>query len=297
MLWIVGMIASEAFEIMSSHEPIAQGSTAGIRYSSRLMAALNRFTGNLAAEAPNPMVHKYGRAYDHLIAADALRYREELDAALTEYRQAIDLRQDFVEAHIGVGKCLRRKGEFQDAVGAFKRALSQNAFNKEVHLDIGKCYNDLGLVKQAIAHYERAVKLDPTFLEAKFGLALIVELQGDTTYAMRLYKEIVALDEEFLPAYNNLGSIHLRLCAYDDARKVFEELVERSPEFGRGHLGLALTLDRMGSRREALTAYHRVLTLKPTARNAEFIQRRIVALNTELGRSKTRNGAMMVRVK
>lgn len=283
---------------MSSHPPMAQGSAAaGIRYSSRLMAALNRFTGNLAVEAPNPMAHKYGRAYDHLIAADALRYREELDAALGEYQQAIALRQDFAEAHIGAGKCLRRKGEFQRAVAAFKRALSQNGFNKDVHLDIGKCYNDLGLVKQAIAHYERAVKIDPAFLEAKFGLALIVELQGDTAYATRLYHDIIALDEEFLPAYNNLGSIHLRLCAYDEARRVFEDLVERSPEFGRGHLGLALTLDRMGRKREALLSYQRVLTLKPTARNAEFIERRILAINSELGRSRTRNGMVMVRVK
>jgi tetratricopeptide (TPR) repeat protein len=265
--------------------------------SSRLMGALHRFTNGFVTEVRNPLALRYGEAYELLIAGDGHLCREEWDAAIGCYRQALTLREDFTEAAVGLARCLKRKGDCEGAVRHFRNALAKTPFDRDLHIDLAKCYNDLGRLPEAIREYERAVKLDPSHIEARFGLALVVELNSNLEYAARLYREIIARDPQFLPSYNNLGSICLRQGEYEEAEHLFRELTRLAPDFPRGYLGLALTLDRAGRTREALDVYLHVLTLKPGSRNVDYIEKRILTLNTQLGRTKTRGRTTLVRVK
>ncbi|WP_303674255.1 tetratricopeptide repeat protein [Vampirovibrio chlorellavorus] len=274
-----------------------QATQPGLRYSSKLMTALNRFTGGLATEVTNPLKVKYGKAYDYLISGDTHRYREEIDTAIAQYRLALKQRQDFTEAYVGIAKCLRRKGDSLGAIQYLDQALSQNGFRKELHQDIAKCYAECGYTAKAIYHYERAIKLDRQSVEARFGLALVVEMTEDFDYTVRLYEQIIAIEPEFLPAYNNLGSIFMRLGRYDEAEALFNTLITKAPDFTRGHLGLAITLDKAGKRQQAIDSYTQVLRLRPSGKNSEFIEKRIINLNAELGRVKSSKNTTLVRIK
>lgn len=267
------------------------------RYSGKLMTALNRFTGGLATEVANPLKTKYGKAYDYLISGDSHRYREEIDVAIAQYRLAIEQREDFTEAYVGIAKCLRRKGDSLGAIQYLSQALSRNAFRKELHQDIAKCYAECGYTAKAVHHYERAIKLDAKSVEARFGLALVVEMTEDFDYTIRLYEEILRLEPEFLPAYNNLGSMLMRIGRYEEAEALFRTLIEKAPDFTRGHLGLAITLDKANKRAEAIRSYHQVLKLRPTGKNSDFIEKRIVNLNAEMGRVKSSKNATLVLIK
>lgn len=258
-----------------------------LKYSAKVLGALKQFTGGLAADVHNPMMNKYGPAYQYLISGDAQRCRENIEDALVAYRRALDIRQDFAEAHVGVGKCLKRKGDYTGAIVAFKQALKQNYFDKETHLNLAKCYNESGNIKRSVLHYRRAVQIDPAFIEAKFGLALILELDGQFEEPTRLYEEIITVDEGFLPAYNNLGSIYLRKERFEEAEKTFRTLIKRAPDFGRAHLGLAITLDKTNRAAEAIHFYTKAMELKYGARNVDFVKNRIIKLNQQLGRSRT----------
>lgn len=281
---------------MSSNEQ-RNSAAQGVQYSSKLMTALNRFAGGLSTEVKNPLKAKYGKAYDFLISGDTYRYREEIDTAIFHYQQALDCREDFTEAYLGMAKCLRRKGDVMNAIKYLNKAIEQNAFRKELHLDIAKCYTESGYTQKAIAHYERVIKLDNSNVEARFGLALVVEMADDIEYATRLYQEIIELEEDFLPAYNNLGSLYMRLGRLAESEDLFKILVSKAPDFTRGHLGLAITLDKSGKRGAAIDAYTQVLRMRPSSRNCEFIERRIIALNKEMGRTKTRRNTTLVLLK
>lgn len=269
----------------------------GVRYSSKLMTALNRFTGGLATEVANPLKVKYGKAYDYLISGDTHRYREEIDVAIAQYRLALEQREDFTEAYVGIAKCLRRKGDSLGAIQYLSHALSQNGFRKELHQDIAKCYAECGYTAKSIHHYERAIKLDRRAVEARFGLALVVEMTEDFDYTIRLYQQIIQIEPEFLPAYNNLGSIFMRLGRYEEAEALFRTLIAKAPDFTRGHLGLAITLDKAGKRKQAIASYNQVMRLRPTSKNTDFIEKRIVSLNAEMGRVKSSHGATLVLIK
>ncbi len=282
--------------VMSTNEQ-SQLQQQGLRYSSKLMTALNRFTNGLSTEVKNPLRSKYGKAYDFLIAGDTHRYREEIDTAIGHYQQALVERDDFTEAYLGIAKCLRRKGDMHGAIEALSSALTQNNFCKDLHLDMAKCYSETGYYKKAIYHYERVIKLDRSSVEGRFGLALVVETNQDIDYAIRLYEELTQLDAEFLPAYNNLGSLYMRLSRFEEAENLFRILVTKAPDFTRGYLGLAITLDKAGKASESIKAYEQVLRMRPAGKNNDFIEKRILNLNVDLGRTKTRGNLTLVRVK
>mgnify|MGYP006176609125 CR=1 FL=1 len=198
---------------------------AGVRYKSKLFNALNRFAGALATPVGNPLQIKYGKAYDYLISGDTLRYRDEIDNAVNQYKSALEISPDFIEAHIGIAKCLRRKGDAMGAIQYFQSALKLNAFRKELHLEIAKCYTECGFLAKAIRHYEMTIKLDDTLIDAKFGLALVLEINEEIERAVTIYQDIIRQDNEFLPAYNNLGSLYMRLGLYDKSEMLFRKLI------------------------------------------------------------------------
>lgn len=269
----------------------------GISRESRFLNALNRFTNGLSTEVRNPLKEKYGKAYDHLISGDACRYREDIETAMFHYRRALSYRRDFTEAYLGLAKCLRREGDTQGAIRCLERGLKDNNFHKELHLDIAKCYAESAYIKQAIHHYEWSIRLDRSSVEARFGLALVVETNDDAETAIRLYQEILNLDPEFLPAYNNLGSLYMRSGLLDEAEMLFRSLVEKAPDFTRGYLGLAMTLDRAGKAGAAIEAYQKVMKMRPEGKNNDFIEQRIIQMNCNLGRTKTRHNLTLVRIK
>jgi tetratricopeptide (TPR) repeat protein len=270
-----------------------------ITYSSKLIAALNKFAGAISTEVKNPLLEKYGDAYDYLIKGDAHRLREETEDAIRAYEKAISINPTFAEAYVGMARCFRRKGDLKRAMLSFNKALSLNSFDKEIHLELAKCLNEAGMMPKGIHHFRQALKIDPEFVDAKFNLALCLELQGDLGEPTRLYEEILSQDPDFLPAYNNLGSIYMRQGYYKAAERKFRQLIDMAPDFSRGYLGLAISLDRSNRPQEALGYYEKLLVMKAHYRNREYIENRILSLRKVLGKpaKTTRNGAMLVRVK
>jgi tetratricopeptide (TPR) repeat protein len=270
-----------------------------IRYSSKLIAALNKFARVITTEVKNPLLEKYGDAYDFLIKGDAHRLREEIEEAIRAYEAAISINPSFVEAYVGMGRCFRRKGDMKRAIASFTKALTYNAFDKEVHVELAKCYNEAGMPEKGIHHFRQAVKIDPEYVEAKFNLALCLELQGELIEPTKLYEEIIKLDPEFLPVYNNLGSIYMRQGYYAASEKMFRKLIDMAPDFSRGYLGLAIALDRSNRPLEALTCYEKLLIMKTHLRNKEYIETRVLNLRKMLGKKPqaTTNGSLLVRVK
>jgi tetratricopeptide (TPR) repeat protein len=261
------------------------------------MSALKRFAQGVSTPVKNPLALEYGAAYQLLVEADALSCQDKTAQALDKYRQAIDLRKDFTLAYMGAGRCLRRKGDLKGAIDYFQSAHEKNAFNEELHVELAKCYNDAGMLKKAKKHYRMAIKLDRSLVEAKFGLALLHELDEEPDQAIKLYKELIQQDQDFLPAYNNLGSIYMRQGEFIRAKALFLILTERAPDFARGFLGMALTLDKSGELKASLPYYEKALALKPNSRNGEYIRKRIIEINYDLGRFVQRDKITLVRVK
>ncbi|MFL7794558.1 MAG: tetratricopeptide repeat protein [Anaerolineae bacterium] len=76
------------------------------------------------------------------------------------------LREMYIEALIGMGKCHEARREFEGAVDWYKRALDVDELQEEVHRCIMRCYTEIGQRFRALAQYRRCENI----LENELGL-------------------------------------------------------------------------------------------------------------------------------
>ncbi len=101
------------------------------------------------------------------VLGDAYLAQQQHTEAAANYRMAIQLREDFPAAHIGLGRALEAGGLTKDAETAFQRAVYHDPENAEALYRLGQVYAELNDTGRAISYLELALersKDDPNFM-------------------------------------------------------------------------------------------------------------------------------------
>ena len=102
--------------------------------------------------APQP-VRAQGQSADataHLNLGNVLYGKGQLDAAIAEYRKAIELKPDFMMAHNNLGAAMMKLGRLDEAIAACTEAI-------RVQSDYKQAYNNLGLALKKKGDLAKAV--------------------------------------------------------------------------------------------------------------------------------------------
>ena len=135
--------------------------------------------------------------------------RRLFEEAIKAYAKAIDLRQFYADAHVGLGDALAAKGEVDPAVAAYQRGVEHNPMNAKVHVSLGKLYYaEKGLYYESVNAYKKAIDLDPTYLDARMGLAEVYEDKGLYKEAIEEYRKVVDADAKNTGALYNLAIVY-----------------------------------------------------------------------------------------
>jgi tetratricopeptide (TPR) repeat protein len=96
--------------------------------------------------------HRMDGAYamPHCNLGVALRGKGLVDEAIVEYREAIRLKEDLVEAHHGLANALADKGLLVEAVAEYRRTL-------QINKDDALAHCNLGLVLQRQCEFRKAL--------------------------------------------------------------------------------------------------------------------------------------------
>ena len=105
--------------------------------------------------------------------ATILRVQGDVVGAEALYRQVIQAKPAFPQAHSGMGNALRDLGRLDEAVAAYTVALEQDPALREAHVNIGNVLQGLGRYTAAADHFSRALELHPDDEETRFTLAAI----------------------------------------------------------------------------------------------------------------------------
>lgn len=116
-----------------------------------------------------------------------------LDAALTSFQTAVQLRPDLPEAHYNLGKILTMQGKFDDAIVHHNTALHYRPGWAEAHNNLGATLNAQGQHDAALVQYATALLLKPRWLEVYYNMGNIFAQQGRIAEAVSAYR--VALQE------------------------------------------------------------------------------------------------------
>ncbi|MFZ4984296.1 MAG: tetratricopeptide repeat protein [Blastocatellia bacterium] len=163
-----------------------------------------------------------GGATERFNRAVALQQRGEMAAAVDEYREAIRMRPDYVEAHANLAVALVRLGRSDEAVLAYEAALRLAPGLTPVRLNLGILHYRTGRFEAAIEVFERILREQPRSIQASqlCGLALSA-LGRDEEAIARLSPTIDAAPPDPAVLYS-LGLGYLRL-----GRAGFRAILER----------------------------------------------------------------------
>jgi tetratricopeptide (TPR) repeat protein len=184
--------------------------------------------GRIAAVAP--------QSYRvHQVIAEMYARQGRYQAAIREYRKALEQRPDLPGAHYEIGLLYliyNNNEEGQEAARQeFEEELKLNPFEAKPEYRLGRIFWDRHDPPKAGDHFRRAVQLDPKMVDARLYLARVLQAQGDNAGTRQQLDAIVKLDPDNAFAHYMLAQIYRRA---GEPQRVREEMAKFEKAQSRG---------------------------------------------------------------
>jgi tetratricopeptide (TPR) repeat protein len=196
--------------------------------------SVSLFEHTLAVIPKNPKI-RYNLANEY-------RARGDMDAAIRNYRTALETDPESVATHINLGNALRSKGDLDAAIEAYQSALEREPRNANAHNSLGTVLRARSDVDEAILRYRYAITLDPDFYLAHYNLANALQSKGQFEEAVAHYFEALKENIRDPKIFNNLGNAFWSLDRVEDAETAYRVAIEADPRHYRAQNNLGVLL-------------------------------------------------------
>ena len=199
------------------------------------------------------------------ITTSATRWmnKSDSDAAIVEYRKALELRPDDATANNNLGNALADKGDLDAAIVEYRKALELEPEHVVAHYNLGIALKDKGDLDAAIVEYRKALELKPDYVKAHNNLGIALKDKGDLDAAIVEYRKALELKPDHVGAHNNLGAALADKGDLDAAIVEYRKALELKPEHVGAHYNLGIALKDKGDLDAAIVEYRKALELKP----------------------------------
>ena len=162
------------------------------------------------------------------VAAQAGRYQD----AAQEFRRALTVRPESVEARVNLGSVLSSAGDRSGAMEQLREALRLDPGNFTAHFNLGALLAEGSAPEEARAHLEAAVAGRPDDAEARRLLAKVLRGGGQLPAALAQYRKAVELAPGDEAARLGEAETLVRLGRYGEARRRLDEALGLMPASG-----------------------------------------------------------------
>jgi tetratricopeptide (TPR) repeat protein len=217
-----------------------------------------------------------------------LQQQGKLVEAAAEYRAALSIKPDYVEAQANLGIVLARLGKYDEAVAAYESALKLAPHLTPILLNLGIAHYRAGNFNQAAVVFERLLEQRPDVTQARQIYGVSLAALGRDEEAVKQLEQTLAAAPPDAAALYSLGLAYLRLgkpgfratlerlAAFPGGRpalhllqgqaflrdqefeKALEELnsaARLNPDLPRLHFSLGLAHHQLGHNKEAVVAF------------------------------------------
>jgi tetratricopeptide (TPR) repeat protein len=142
-------------------------------------------------------------------------------------------------AHNNLGFLFLRRGELDKAISEFQEALDIRSRSTETHYSLGAALiqNNLGnalakkqLWDEAMDHFQEAVRLRPDYADAYFNLGSVLSQQGRTDQAITQWQKALAIRPRDAEAHRNVASALRKEGNVKEAISEYEQALNIVPE-------------------------------------------------------------------
>ena len=189
--------------------------------------------------------------------------REDMEAALAFFEEALALDPQFAHPWNGKGNVLRDQKRYDEALAAFEKAITLDPEFAIPWNGKGNVLRDQKRYDEALAAYEKAIALDPEFAYPWNGKGIVLHNQKRYDEAMAAYEKAISLDAEFAAPWYGKGNVLQEQNRYDEALAVYEKATALDPQSAYPWNGKGNVLSEQNRYDEALAAFEKATALDP----------------------------------
>jgi tetratricopeptide (TPR) repeat protein len=209
-----------------------------------------------------------GRAKElHHMMAKLYARTGNAEQAIAEFRNAIDIDQNYVEARNNFGAFMHRLGKDRDAETQWRQCIQIDPKYPFAYYNLGKFLKEKGDLDGAISNFETATSLKPNFAEAQEALGMAVferASQGDLTTAadkLRIAEKLVPKNPRI---HYHLGTIYATQSHLDAAETEFRSALMCDSRFAAAHFELGKLRYYRGDLDRAIVEFKEAEKINPT---------------------------------
>ena len=126
----------------------------------------------------------------HLMYALQLTAIGRLDEAETHYQEALALRKDMPEAHVGLGYVRMKQGELDEAERFLRMGVEHPRTTHVAHYNLGKLREIQARLEHALLHYQWSVEFQPDYTQSWEAMARLAGKLGKTRVEIAAWRRV-----------------------------------------------------------------------------------------------------------
>ncbi|MGA2272600.1 MAG: tetratricopeptide repeat protein [Bryobacteraceae bacterium] len=180
--------------------------------------------------------------------------------AMAHYRKAVQSEPDYPDGYTNLGIALARTGKLDDAISYLEKAAQLSPWDAKAHSNLGAALAERGRTGDAIVECEKALQLRPGDSEAHANLAIALAKDGRLDEAIANFEKALAGDPDSGQIHANLAGALMAKGRFDDAIPHFEKALAANPNSAELHYDLGRLLATRGRFDEAIPHLEKAAT-------------------------------------
>ena len=214
------------------------------------------------------------RAINHFVDGILLDLDQKYAAALLSYQEALLYDSSASTIYLAIARDYIRLGKEESAIISLRKCLELDPYNIEAMDLLSRIYMAQRKWTLAERTFRRILSQDSLRFSAYYSLALLYKQQKAFDKAAEMYQRMLEL--QFVPDPQiliELGELYIDTGRFEDARGIFQKLIDADPVEGYGYLGLGIVNEALGDTTEAVENYKKAISLDPRLPAREQLSR------------------------
>lgn len=187
---------------------------------------------------------------------------------ITLYGDCVEKSPAKARPYNNLGAALMRSGRLAEAINQFKSALHIRPDFVDAHYNLGYAWSRQGNLAKGIYHFGETLRLDPDNLRALNNLGVALALQGRYGEATHYFEAALKINPRDADVYNNLGFTLKNKGKLDAAAQHFTSALALDPRHAGAHNNLGLVMKDRGQIEAAYLHFSHALDINPNFEEA-----------------------------
>jgi tetratricopeptide (TPR) repeat protein len=218
-------------------------------------------------------------AVQHSQAGAELMNAGDLEGAVAEYEQAVQLEPESVEMLTGLGVAYMSAGRLLEADQTFAEVIRLNPSEPVANFGRGVIHLVTGDLVAAEEELQTALNVAPMFPAAHEVMGNLRSLLGDSEAAVHHFEEAIRADSTYGDAYTDLALARLRRGEFAMAADLARAHLQLDPNSPSAHAVLAMAQRRLGQVDQAEASLRQAESLAAQSADVQTLVFALIDLN------------------